>query len=92
MTSPEHHIDGTHVNAPTPPTEAPAAVRPGDENDWLEGETEADREIRLQQLGVTAGPAPEGGDEPGEDLSAKWEAQQVGEDGTGESGVGPANA
>jgi hypothetical protein len=90
MTSPEHHIDGAHVNAPTPPAEAPTALRPGDENDWLPGETEGDREIRLRQLGVTPEPAAEADDS--EDLAARWEAQQTGEDGTGESGVAPADA
>lgn len=88
MTSPEHHIDGTHVNAPTPPTEAPAAVQPGDENDWLEGETEADREIRLQQLGAMSRPAAEGGGAPGDvDLGAKWAEQQQGDE-----GAAPSNA
>lgn len=84
MTSPEHHIDGAHVNAPTPPADMPTALRPGDENDWLEGETEADREIRLRQLGVTSRPAPEDGGE--DDLAAKWAEQQ------GDEGAAPSNA
>jgi hypothetical protein len=79
MTTPEHHPDGAHVNAPVPPTPAPTAHYPGDENDWLPGETEADREIRLRQLGVTPEPAAEDGDS--EDLAAKWAEQQGDEDG-----------
>lgn len=84
MTTPEHHVDGTHVNAPTPPTPAPTALRPGDENDWLEGETEADRKARLQQLGATPEPNAAQGDE---DLAAKWEKQQ-----TDEGGADPVDA
>jgi hypothetical protein len=84
--TPEHHEDGTHVGAPTAPTPAPTSLRPGDEHDWQPGETEADREARLQQLGYS----PTGellNTERAEqveqrDLRAEWAEQQAAEDGT----------
>lgn len=72
MTStPEHHQDGTHVSAPQQPDPFTPPTRPEDE-DWRPGETEADREARLQLQADAAA-------EPARDLGAEWSEQQ-GED------------
>lgn len=67
-TTPEHHQDGARIM----PTEVPTAIYPGDENDRLPGETEADREERLRQLGVQR---EQDGTER-RDLQAEWSEQQ----------------
>lgn len=78
MTTPEHDIDGTHLPSAANNAGEPALTSPERaQQDWLPGETEQDREIRLGRQQSESEQGQDGAET--RDLAAEWREQQDGD-------------